>query len=196
MDRLDSDTDEFIGFIVDSAKQMTQLITDLLEYSRVARQSEPLRPTLAGEAVTRALTNLRLDLDRTGAEVTVGTMPQVLAEPSHLVSLFQNLLGNGLKYASPGRRPRLSVTAEQVVFDRWRFAIADNGIGIEPQYFDKVFEIFQRLHPASQTEGTGIGLALCRRIVHRFGGTIWVTSTPGSGTTFFFTLQDGGSAPP
>jgi len=192
--RIDADADDFIDFIVDNGKRMTQLIADLLEYSRITSQSKPSYPMPAGDAVARALANLRVDLDRAGAKVTVGDLPQVIAEPSHLVSVFQNLLGNGLKYHAPDREPRLSVTAERIAPDRWRFAVADNGVGIDPQYFDKIFEIFQRLDPASETEGTGIGLTLCRRIIHRFGGTIWVESTPGTGTTFFFTLMDGSTA--
>ncbi len=188
--RLDADADDFIGFIVDSSKQMTWLITDLLEYSRVASQSKPLRPTSAGEAVVQVLANLKLEIDTAGADVTVGDLPQVLAEPSHLVSLFQNLLGNGIKYRAPDRKPLLSVTAERMAPDLWRFAVADNGIGIESAYHDKIFEIFQRLYPNAETDGTGIGLTLCRRIVHRLGGSIWVDSTPGAGTTIYFTIKD------
>jgi signal transduction histidine kinase len=190
-DRLDADADDFIGFIVDSSKRMTQLINDLLDYSRTTSQERPLGPTPAAGAVDRALVDLKADLDRSGASVAVGDLPLVMAEPSHLVSVFQNLLGNALKYRAADRPLRISVTAERGGLDQWRFAVADNGIGIEPQYFDKIFEIFQRLHPAVDAAGTGIGLALCRRIVHRFGGTIWVDSTPGAGTTFFFTLRDG-----
>ncbi len=190
--RFDSDADEFIGFIVDSSKQMTRLINDLLEYSRVSSQSKPLRPVAAGEAVLQAIDNLRGEIDQAGAAIAVGDLPPVMAERSHLVRLFQNLLGNGLKYRAPDRKPRLSVTADRVAPDRWLFAVADNGIGIEPQYFDKIFDIFQRLNPASEREGTGIGLTVCRRIVHRFGGAIWVNSVPGEGTTFLFTLRDGG----
>ena len=192
--RLDADADVFIGFVVDSGKHMTRLINDLLEFSRVSRQSEPLKPISAGEAVAQALKNLDLELVTTGAEVKVGDLPMVQADQTYLVSLFQNLLGNGLKYRAPDRKPVLSVSAERVSFDCWRFAMADNGIGIEQQYHDKIFEIFQRLDPASSAEGTGIGLTLCRRIVHRFGGIIWLKSEPGIGTTFFFTLRDGSAA--
>jgi len=188
---LDADADDFIGFIVHSAKHMTQLITDLQEYARIADRGGALQPTPARDAAAQAVANLCFDLDEAGGEVTLGELPPVMADPAHLVSLFQNLLDNGLKYRAPDRRPRLSVTAERVAHDRWRFAVADNGIGIEPQYFAKIFEIFQRLYPASGVEGTGIGLTLCRRIVHRFGGTISVESQPGVGTTFFFTLRDG-----
>jgi len=192
--RLDPDADVFIGFIVDSGKHMTALIDDLLEYSRLTNQAKLLQPVPAAQAVAVAQANLKLGLDEAGAELAVGAMPVVMAEPSHLASLFQNLLGNGLKYRAPDRQPRLSVTAERIAPDHWRFAVADNGIGIAPQYHDKIFEIFQRLDPITHTEGTGIGLTLCRRIVHRFGGIIWVDSTPGEGTTFFFTLRDGSAA--
>jgi len=192
----DADADDFIGFIVDSGKRMTELITDLLAYSRVANPSQPLQSLSANEAVAEALANLTLDIQETQAEITVGTLPKVAAEHSQLVSLFQNLIGNALKYRAPDRKAQISVTAEWIGGDRWRFAVSDNGIGIEPQYFDKVFEIFQRLYPAGDAEGTGIGLTLCRRIVNRFGGTIWVESRPGEGTTMLFTLRDGGSALP
>lgn len=187
--QLDANADEFIGLVVGSATQMTQLIADLLEYSHLAGQSMPLRPIPAGEAVAQAVNALRLDLDKIGADIIVGDLPRVMAESSRLISLFQNLLGNAIKYRAPDRKPLVSVKAEWTNPDRWCFAVADNGIGIEQQYFDKIFEIFQRLNPNSRVEGTGIGLTLCRRIVHHFGGTIWVDSVPGAGTTFFFTLM-------
>jgi PAS domain S-box-containing protein len=190
--KIDSDADIFIDFIVSGGKHMSVLISDLLEYSRVSSQPKPLSPVAAADAVALALSNLQLDLERTGADVAVGELPRVMAEPTHLTSLFQNLLGNSLKYRSPDRPPRVSVTAERISSDQWRFAVTDNGIGIEAQYHAKIFEIFQRLDPASEAEGTGIGLTLCRRIVHRMGGTVWLTSEPGKGATFFFTLTDGG----
>jgi PAS domain S-box-containing protein len=193
-DRLDSDGAEFIDFIVDGGKRMTRLIHDLLEFSRVSRHSEPLHPTPAGEAVTLALKNLGTDLAQGGVELMIADLPVVMAEQTHLVSLFQNLLGNGLKYRAPERKPVLSISAEPDALGRWRFAVADNGIGIAPEYHDKIFEIFQRLNPSAETKGTGIGLTLCRRIVNRFGGRIWVESTPGAGSTFFFTLADGSTA--
>ncbi|WP_234016206.1 sensor histidine kinase [Magnetospirillum gryphiswaldense] len=189
--RIDADADDFLGFIVDGGKHMTNLIHDLLAFSRTSRQLEPLKPLPAREAVAQALRNLEMVLDDAGAEVIVGDLPLVIADQTHLVSLFQNLIGNGLKYRAPDRKPVLSIKAERMSFDIWRFAVADNGIGIEPQYHEKIFEIFQRLDPGSNHEGTGIGLTMCRRIVHRFGGTIWVNSEPGTGTTFFFTLKDG-----
>jgi PAS domain S-box-containing protein len=192
--QLDADADDFIGFIVDNGRHMTRLINDLLKFSRVSRQSDPPHPIPAEEAVTQALKNLKLEMDGTDAEVMVGELPVVMANQIHLVSLFQNLLGNGLKYRASDRKPVLSVNAERETSGLWRFAVADNGIGIEPDYHNKIFEIFQRLDPASSVEGTGIGLTLCRRIVHRFGGEIWLESKPGEGTTFFFTLPDGSAS--
>ncbi|KIL98568.1 Phytochrome two-component sensor histidine kinase Cyanobacterial phytochrome B [Paramagnetospirillum magnetotacticum MS-1] len=192
--RIDSDADAFIGFIVDGGKHMTQLISDLLEFSRVSRQSAPLTPISATEAITQALKNLELEIAKSEAEVNVDDLPLVMADQTYLVSLFQNLVGNGIKYGAADRKPVISVSAMRVSSGRWRFAVTDNGIGIEPQYQEKVFEIFQRLDPTSRREGTGIGLTLCRRIVHRFGGAIWLESIPGEGTTLFFTLQDGSAA--
>ncbi|CAA7617880.1 putative Histidine kinase [Magnetospirillum sp. LM-5] len=192
--QIDADADAFIGFIVDGGKHMSQLISDLLEFSRVSRQSAPLTPTSATEAITQALKNLELEIAKAEAEVNVDDLPLVIADQTYLVSLFQNLVGNGIKYRAADKKPVISVSAKRVSLSRWQFAVTDNGIGIEPQYQEKVFEIFQRLDPISNREGTGIGLTLCRRIVHRFGGTIWLESVPGEGTTLFFTLQDGSAA--
>ena len=192
--QIDADADTFIGFIVDSGKRMTALIADLLEYSRIVSQSKALQPVAADRAVAEALSNLKTAIDEAGASVDIGPLPVVLAEHSHLVSLLQNLLGNAIKYRAPGRPPRVAVSAEREGGEVWRFAVADNGRGIEPQYHDKIFEIFQRLDPSSDAEGTGVGLALCRRVVHRFGGRLWVESRPGEGTTFFFTLADAGGS--
>ena len=189
--RLDSDADDFIGFIVSSSKQMAQLISDLLEYSRVSNQSSPLQPVSAAQAAAQAIGNLKPDIDRIGAEVVLGDLPVVMAEPNLLASLFQNLIGNALKYRSPNRPLRVSVSAQRLDADRWRLAVADNGIGIDPAYHEKVFEIFQRLSPNSGAGGTGIGLTICRRIVHRFGGRIELHSSPGDGATFSVVLRDG-----
>ena len=191
---LDADADTFIGFIVDNGRHMTQLVTDLLAYSVVAAQTIPLLPVSASEAAARAVSNLRTDIEEAGAEIQVETLPVVMADRANLVSLFQNLLSNSLKYRSPDRPLRLAVTARRQTQGQWRFAVSDNGIGIDPSYFDKIFDIFQRLSPTTGVKGTGIGLALCRRIVDRFGGTIWVESEPGRGATFCFTLRDAASA--
>lgn len=186
---LDSEADEFIRFIVDSGKQMSSLISDILQYSRVASRKEALACIPATDAVATAMENLALAIAESHAVVTVAELPVVLAEPSLLASLFQNLIGNAVKYRAADRQPEISIRAERMAPDRVLFSVTDNGIGIEPAYHDKIFEIFQRLNPSPDTEGTGIGLTLCRRIVHRFGGDIWLNSTPGSGTTFFFSLR-------
>ena len=192
--QLDADADEFIGFIVDGGKQMTSLIDDLLEYSNISSQSKPLEPTLASKAASQALSNLNLRVGDDTVKIFVGDLPEVMAEHNLLVSLFQNLLDNCLKYSAPDRKAEISISAEKIDIGLWTFIVADNGIGIEPQYFDKVFEIFQRLAPAQTAEGTGIGLTLCRRIVHRFGGSIWMDSIPGAGTKIYFTLENGAAA--
>jgi PAS domain S-box-containing protein len=192
--KFDADGDQFIGFIVDGAKKMSALIVDILQYSRVRGGLMLLLPVQAGVALASALVDLEQDIKDADARVNIGDMPMVLADQPHLVSLFQNLLGNSLKYRKPGHAPTISVTAEPTVAHCWRFAVTDNGVGISPEYHDKIFEIFQRLYPGGETKGTGIGLTMCRHIVHRFGGTIWVESMPGKDTTFFFTLLDG-SAP-
>ena len=187
--KLDGDADDFITFIVDSSRQMGRLISDLLEYSLVSNQKVQLTQVSAAEAMTLALANIRSDIDAAGATVTVADLPTVVAEFTQLVSLFQNLLGNALKYRSPDRTPEISVTVEREGAEQWRFAITDNGIGIEPQYHEKIFVIFQRLEPNRFPGGTGIGLAVCRRIVQRFGGRLWIESRLGVGTTFYFTLS-------
>ena len=192
--QLDADADSFIGFIVDGGKRMAALIDDLLDYSRVGSQAKVLSPVSADQAFSLALRNLAVEIEAVGADIRVGKLPVVLGEESLLVSLFQNLLGNALKYRSPDRAPLVSVTARREGKGLWRIAVADNGIGISPDYHDKIFEIFQRLDPVTHGEGTGIGLTLCRRIVHRFGGTIGVDSAPGEGTTFYVTLRDGSAS--
>jgi len=186
---MDEEGQEFVSFVVDGAKRMTRLISDLLEYSRISSQGKPLQPVSVGECLTLALENLSLAIEASGAEIEAGDLPMVLAEPSQLTSLLQNLIENGVKYRAADRAPRLCLLAERQDVEWWRFSLADNGIGIEPQYLEKVFEMFQRLNPAIDTQGTGIGLTLCRRIIHRFGGAIWITSVPGRGTTLYFTLK-------
>ena len=186
-DRLDQDAHEFIGFAVDGAARMRRLINDLLEYSRVTTQGDNLAPVDAQAALGQALTNLRAAIQDTGGVVTAEPLPWVLADATQLAQVFQNLVGNALKFR--GEAPPLvhiTVTPRE---GAWLFAVADNGIGIDPQYFDRIFIIFQRLHPSHRYPGTGIGLALCQRIVERHGGRLWVESAPGHGSTFYFTLK-------
>lgn len=193
--QLGSDGDEFIGFIVGNATRMSVLIRDLLDYARVSKQPQELLPVASERAVAAASADLAQSIKDSGAKITVQPLPVVLADEAQLASLFQNLVGNAIKFHRPDQAPEVTIAAQPIEEGWWRFRVADNGIGIEPEYQEKIFSIFQRLHTSDQYEGSGIGLALCRRIVNRFGGTIWVESLPGHGTSFFFTLRDG-SAPP
>lgn len=190
--RLDADADEFIAYVVDGCAQMQALINDLLAYSRVGSQGQPLAPTDAQAALRRALGNLQVAVQESEAVITHDPLPEVMADHSQLIQLFQNLVGNAIKF----RRdvpPRVHVSARPDG-QFWVFGVADNGIGIEPQYFGRVFEVFQRLHPKDRYPGTGIGLTICKRIVERHGGRIWVESRPGEGSTFYFTLPAVGAS--
>jgi light-regulated signal transduction histidine kinase (bacteriophytochrome) len=185
--QLDADADEFIAFAVDGASRMQRLIEDLLSYSRVVTKGTELSATSSENALNQALLNLRVALAESGAEVTHDTLPIVMADEMQLVQLFQNLVGNAIKYQSNGT-PRVHISAVRTAPRLWRFAVKDNGIGIDPQYFEKIFGMFQRLHRRDEFAGTGIGLAICKKIVERHGGTISVESQPGEGSTFRFAL--------
>jgi PAS domain S-box-containing protein len=188
--RLDEDADEFIAFLVDGAKRMQAMIQDLLEYSRVERMGDPFGPVPMGEVLEDVRRNLGVALAETGGRIEVGEMPTVQADRSQILRLFQNLIGNALKYRSSDRAPLVTVSAEPGE-QGWIFSVADNGIGIDPAYFDRIFLVFQRLHTREHYEGTGIGLAICKKIVERHGGRIWVEAIPGQGATFRFTLGCG-----
>jgi two-component system, chemotaxis family, sensor kinase Cph1 len=183
---LDPDADEFIGYAVDGARRMQRLIDDLLSYSRVTTQGRGFQPTDAGAALEQALHNLRLAIEDSGAMVTRDPLPTLPADEGQLVQVFQNLVGNAIKFH--GEQPaRVHVWAVRQDGE-WRFAVRDNGVGLEPQYAERIFVIFQRLHGWAQYPGTGIGLAICKKIVERHGGRIWVESELGRGATFYFTL--------
>jgi PAS domain S-box-containing protein len=185
--RLDADADDFIGFAVDGASRMQRLIHDLLAYSRVGTTGKGLRATSAEDALQEALLNLRGAIENSGAVVTHDHLPLVLADQVQLVQLFQNLIGNGIKYQNPGI-PRIHISAARNGGKTWNFAVRDNGLGIDALYFTKIFGMFQRLHKREEFDGTGIGLAICKRIVERHGGQIGVESAPGGGSVFWFTL--------
>lgn len=182
---LDARAHELIAHTVAGVGRMRQLIEDLLEYSRV-RLGGTVSPVSVEAALQTALQQLESAIEKTGAVIEYGEMPTVCADPSQLVQLLQNLLGNAIKYRGPAA-PLVKISAlrsEQM----WIIAVRDNGIGIEPQYFERIFAIFQRLHTRDEYPGTGIGLALCRRIVDQAGGSIWIESELGKGSTFYFTL--------
>jgi PAS domain S-box-containing protein len=186
-DKFDEDAREFMGFIVDGATRMKQLIEDLLAYSRVGTRGKELRPVQAQLVLDKALTNLRGAIEASGAVVTHDALPKVNVDDTQLVQLLQNLIGNAIKFRNKEETPRIHVGADDAGGE-WRFCVADNGIGIEPQYFERIFLVFQRLHTRDEYAGTGIGLAICKKVVDRHGGRIWVESAPGQGSKFYFTL--------
>ena len=190
--RLDSDAHEFINYAVDGARRMQRLINDLLEFSRVNTRGKALQPVNANDVLGTVRANLSAAIDDAGALVTNEELPTVMIDPTQLGQLLQNLIGNAIKFHGAGP-PRVHIAACEREGE-WVFAVKDNGIGIEPEYFDRIFVIFQRLHVAAEYPGTGIGLALCKRIVERHGGRIWVESKPGYGTTFFFTIPQSNGA--
>jgi two-component system, chemotaxis family, CheB/CheR fusion protein len=184
--KLDADADEFIGFAVDGAKRMQRLVTDLLAYAGVGAHESSLAPTALEKVLQAAMANLKTTIEESAATITHDPLPTVMAETTQFTQLLQNLISNAIKFRRQ-EPPRIHISARRVD-DQWQFSVRDNGIGIEPQYFERIFVVFQRLHARESYEGTGIGLAICKRIVERHGGRIWVESEPDRGSTFFFTL--------
>ena len=184
--KLDADADEFIGFAVDGATRMKALINDVLGYARISNAALSLQTVDLGDVARGAAAVLAAKIDASGAELTIGELPKVEADPATMERLFINLIENAVKYRADAP-PRISLSSRRSG-SAWQISIADNGIGIAPEFREKVFEIFTRLHGREKYEGTGIGLAACRRIVERHGGRIWVTDAPGGGSLFTFTL--------
>jgi light-regulated signal transduction histidine kinase (bacteriophytochrome) len=175
-----------MGYIVDGAARMKQLIEDLLAYSRVGTKAKDFKPVDLEKALRRALGNLKAAIDEAGAAVTHDPLPALPADEVQLAQLFQNLVGNALKFRA-ARAPRIHVSVSEM--DKFfEVGVRDNGIGIEPQYFERIFMVFQRLHNKGEYPGTGIGLAICKKVVERHGGQIRVESRPGEGSAFIFTL--------
>lgn len=187
--KLDSDADEFIGYAVDGAKRMQSLINDLLTYSRAGRQDGTYESVEAKDIVEEAVQNLDSRIQAAGAEVTFGDLPTLVADRPQLVSVFQNLISNSIKYRSASRDSRITIDAERQA-QAWSFSVQDNGIGIDAAFTDRIFTIFQRLHGREEYQGTGIGLAVVKKIVERAGGKIGVESVEGEGSTFTFTVRD------
>ena len=186
--KLDADADDFIGFAVDGTTRMQALIRDLLAYSRVGTGDGKLASISSEKSLQKALVNLRSSIEASGAVVTHDPLPAVMANELLLSQLFQNLVGNAIKYQSSGI-PRIHISAALNDEKQWSFSVQDNGIGIEPQNFERVFGMFQRLHKGGEFSGTGIGLAICKKIAERLHGNISVESQFGKGSTFFFTLD-------
>ncbi|HMV31094.1 MAG TPA: PAS domain S-box protein [Gemmatimonadales bacterium] len=190
--RLDERADKYIRYAVEGASRMQRLVSDLLAISRVDSQARAPRPVDAGVVLARVLADMAATIEARGADVKADKLPVVLADEVQLGQVLQNLVGNALKFVAD-RPPRVRISAEPDGA-QWRFAVEDNGIGIEPEYAERVFEMFQRLHPRGQYEGNGIGLSLAKKIIERHHGRIWFTSEPGQGTTFYFTLPADGPA--
>ena len=184
--RLDADADEFIAYMVDGATRMQQLINSLLTYSRIGSRGQEYAPVSCEAVLDQVLGDLAVSVEESGAGVTRDPLPTIMADATQLTQLFQNLISNSVRFRGQ-QPPKIHISAARRTGD-WLFSVRDNGIGIEPQYFDRIFVIFQRLHTRAEYPGTGIGLAVCKKIVERHGGRIWVESQAGQGSTFFFTL--------
>ena len=188
--KLDADADDFITFAAEGAQRMQELVRGLLAYSRVGPHGQVPEPVEAKEAFDRAIANLSMAIQESGAVVSHGPLPTVIADATQLEHIFLNLIGNAIKFRDE-RAPRITVKATRKG-EEWLFSVKDNGIGIDERYADKVFAIFQRLHGRGKYPGTGLGLAICKKIIERHGGRIWFESQPGHGTTFYFTLPTRG----
>ena len=187
--KLDSDADEFLDYIISASKRMKEMIQSLLEYSKVGTQSPAFVKTDMNVKLEKAILNLKSAIDKSGAEITHDFLPTVNADPNQMVRVFQNLIGNAIKFKKPEFPPRIHVSTE---LDRnkqeWVFSVTDNGIGMEEEHTDKIFEVFKRLHAIDEYDGTGIGLAIIEKIISSHGGHVWVKSELGMGSTFYFTI--------
>jgi len=184
---LHPDARRYLEYLRSGATRMETLVRDLLAYTRVGQFEEPAETADANEALQAALSALSSATAEARARVTLDPLPTVQVRATHLQQLFQNLIGNAIKYTSPDRIPEVHVAAKRQKL-QWDFAVSDNGIGIEPEYKETIFGLFKRLHTSDEYSGTGIGLAICQRIIDRYGGRIWVESELGKGSTFHFTL--------
>jgi PAS domain S-box-containing protein len=185
--KLDADADDFIAYAVDGASHMQRMINDLLAYSRVGTRGKPFEPTDCQAVLDQVLANLKVSIEESGAVITHDPLPMVMVDESQMAQLLQNLINNAIKFRGEAS-PRVHISAEQKEKE-WVFSVRDNGIGIDPQYHERIFIIFQRLHDRGEYPGTGMGLAICNKIVERHGGKIWVESEPGKGSTFYFTIS-------
>ncbi len=186
--QFDENAKEYMWYISDGAKRMNQFILDLLEYSRLGRVEGSKKLVQLNDIVEMAQNNLTMSIKEKEASLEVESLPQVFGNTQQLLTLFQNLISNGLKYSSPERNPKIIIRHTKANVDSWQIEVRDNGIGIEEKNIKNVFGLFSRFHTGPKVEGTGIGLALCKKIIEQQGGTIWVESKPGIGSSFFFTL--------
>jgi light-regulated signal transduction histidine kinase (bacteriophytochrome) len=189
--KLDSDADEFISFMVDGATRMQNLINDLLAFSRIGTRGKPFASVECENILQTVKENLDVAIAESGAVITQDPLPALVADQTQLTQLFQNLFSNAIKFRRPEEALRIHVSAARQNSE-WRLSVRDNGIGIDPRYFERIFVIFQRLHGREKYPGTGIGLAICKKIVERHRGRIWVESERGQGSTFHFVIPDEG----
>ncbi|MBD2465084.1 GAF domain-containing protein [Oscillatoria sp. FACHB-1407] len=185
---LDADANDFIAYAVDGANRMKTLIDDLLAYSRVGTRGKPFERVDCTTLMKEAIANLQIAIKEKQAVITWNDLPEVMADPTQLTQLFQNLIGNAIKFHNCAC-PSVHITAQRQA-EQWLFSVKDNGIGIDPQYAERIFVIFQRLHNRSEYAGNGIGLSICKKIVERHEGQIWVESVPGNGSNFCFTIPE------
>lgn len=188
-DALGDEARGFISDIADSARRMQSLISDLLAFSQAQGSYLVLRPTEMEQALSVALSNLRAAIDETNASVTHGKLPLVIMDAARIAQVFQNLVGNAIKYRKPEEPPKVHISAAKETGNDWLITVEDNGLGFEARYSEQIFGVFKRLH-GREIPGTGIGLAICKKIIEAHGGRIWATSTPGKGSQFFFTMPD------
>jgi signal transduction histidine kinase len=186
--KLDADADEFIGFAVDGAARMQRLINDLLTYSRMGRRKKPFEPTDVNHVLSQTVVNLKNAIEESHAVITNDALPTVMADEAQVSQLLQNLVSNAIKFRSNGP-PHIHISSQQEN-GQWIFSVSDDGIGIDPQYHERIFAIFQRLHGRTEYDGTGIGLSVCKSIVERHGGKIWLESEFGKGSTFYFSIPN------
>lgn len=188
-EKLDPDADEFIGYVVEAAQRMQQMILDLLEYSRIMTAGKELIRINSNEALDTALFYLKGLIEDCNVEITHDKLPKIVADQGQITKVFQNLISNSIKFSKPNESPKIRISAEKNEKNReYIFSVQDNGIGMELQYAERIFTIFQRLHTLDEYQGTGIGLAIVKRIIERHGGHIWVESELGKGSTFYFTI--------
>jgi light-regulated signal transduction histidine kinase (bacteriophytochrome) len=186
-DQIDEDADDYIEFIVEGANRMKKLIDDLLAFSRLNTEAKEFKLTDTNSALDDVLVNLNPTIMENNAQITHDPLPIIKVDSSQIRQLFQNLITNAIKFHGD-EPPKIHISAEETGKE-WLFSVSDNGIGIDSNHLEKIFNVFNRLHTREEYEGTGIGLAICKRIVERHGGKIWVESEPGKGSTFYFTLS-------
>ncbi len=191
--KLDEKADKYIHFAVDGASRMQSLINDLLDFSRVTTKAKEFEPTNCEEILDNVLSGLEVVIKESGATVSHDSLPEIIAESTQIAQVFQNLISNAIKFRSE-KSPEIRISAKREN-DYWLFSVKDNGIGIDPKYWDRIFEVFKRLHKREEYPGTGIGLSICKKIVERHGGSIWIDSEQGKGSTFYFTLPINPEAP-